>query len=40
MARFVGMDMPASSTLTQQELAWYPSHKGLLADLEEGSYFK
>ncbi|OGX92149.1 SDR family oxidoreductase [Hymenobacter coccineus] len=40
MARFVGMDMPASSALTQQQLAWHPSHKGLLADLEEGSYFK
>ncbi len=39
MARFVGLDMPASSARTQQELGWHPTHKGLLADLEEGSYF-
>ena len=39
MARFVGLDMPASSALTQQALNWRPTHKGLLADLEEGQYF-
>ena len=39
MARFVGLDMPASSALTQRELNWHPTHKGLLADLEEGQYF-
>lgn len=39
MARFVGMDMPASSALTQQQLGWHPSQPSLLADLEQGSYF-
>ena len=39
MARFVGLDMPATSALTQQALDWHPTHKGLLADLEEGQYF-
>ena len=39
MARFAGLDMPATSARTQQELGWQPTHKGLLADLEEGSYF-
>ncbi|MBO0930023.1 SDR family oxidoreductase [Fibrella aquatilis] len=40
MARFAAFDMAASSTLTQQRLGWTPTHKGLLADLEEGTYFK
>ncbi|AHJ97062.1 SDR family oxidoreductase [Hymenobacter swuensis] len=39
MARFVGMDMPASSVLTQQQLDWQPTRPGLLADLEQGHYF-
>jgi hypothetical protein len=39
MARFVALDMPASSTLTQQQLNWHPSHPNLLADLEHGDYF-
>jgi nucleoside-diphosphate-sugar epimerase len=39
MARFVALDMPASSTLTQQQLNWHPSHPSLLADLEHGDYF-
>lgn len=39
MARFVGMDMPATSALTQQGLGWQPTHPGLLADLEQGDYF-
>ena len=39
MARFAAADMAASSTRTQQELGWHPTHKGLLADLEEGDYF-
>ena len=39
MARFVGLDMPATSILTQQRLSWNPIHPGLLADLEEGDYF-
>lgn len=39
MARFVGMDAPASSARTQQQLGWHPGQVSLLADLEEGSYF-
>lgn len=34
MARFVGLDMPAASALTQQRLGWHPTQTGLLVDLE------
>ncbi|MDO7874792.1 SDR family oxidoreductase [Hymenobacter sp. ASUV-10] len=40
MARFVGLNMAASSALTQQQLGWQPSHPTLLADLEQGHYFE
>lgn len=40
LAYFVGMDAPASSTRTQQQLGWHPGQPGLLANLEQGSYFK
>ena len=40
MARFVGMDLAASSARTQQQLGWHPTQPGLLADLEQGSYFE
>jgi nucleoside-diphosphate-sugar epimerase len=39
MARFIGLDCPASSALTQQQLGWHPTGSTLLADLEEGHYF-
>ena len=39
MARFIPLHMAASSALTQQRLGWQPSHIGLLAELETGSYF-
>jgi nucleoside-diphosphate-sugar epimerase len=39
MARFAGLDMAASSALTQQRLGWQPAHLGLLDDLEQGDYF-
>jgi nucleoside-diphosphate-sugar epimerase len=39
MARFVGLDLAASSTRTQQQLGWQPTHPSLLADLEQGHYF-
>ncbi|MEZ0539893.1 hypothetical protein [Fibrella arboris] len=39
MSRFVGMDVPATSTITQQQLGWHPGHSSLLADLENGRYF-
>lgn len=31
---FAGLDMPASSALTQQRLGWHPTGPSLLADLE------
>lgn len=39
MAGFAGLDLAASSTLTQQRLDWHPTQPGLLADLEQGHYF-
>ena len=39
MARFAGLDMAASSALTQQWLGWQPMQMGLLEDLEQGDYF-
>ena len=37
---FFGLDMPASSALTQQRFGWHPEQPGLIADLEQGHYFK
>jgi nucleoside-diphosphate-sugar epimerase len=37
---FIGADSPASSTLTQQLLGWHPTQPGLIADLEQGHYFR
>ena len=37
---FAGLDCPASSKLTQERLGWRPVQPSLLADLEQGSYFK
>lgn len=39
MGRFVSIDMPASSALTQQWLGWQPTHPSLLSDLDHGDYF-
>jgi nucleoside-diphosphate-sugar epimerase len=39
-AAFAGLDCPASSKLTQERLGWRPVQRSLLADLEQGSYFK
>ena len=38
MNRFVGLDLPASSSWTQQKLQWRPSGAGLIADLESMPY--
>ena len=35
----LGVDMPASSALTQDLLGWRPRHIGLIDDLELGHYF-
>jgi nucleoside-diphosphate-sugar epimerase len=41
LAFFAGMDVPASSALTQQRLGWRPTQPtGLLADLDHASAFK
>ena len=39
-ALFASMDVPASSALTRQRFGWEPTHPGLIADLDEGHYFK
>ena len=38
-AHFAALDSPASSAKTQTQLGWRPTHVGLIADLERGSYF-
>ncbi|HZR58988.1 MAG TPA: SDR family oxidoreductase [Terriglobales bacterium] len=40
IARFFGMDSPASSAQTQQRLGWRPVHPGLIADLNAEHYFE
>lgn len=40
LARFASMDLPASSALTQQRLGWSVTERGLLADLDRGTYFQ
>lgn len=32
-------DMPASSALTQELMAWKPTHPGLIEDIDQGHYF-
>ena len=36
----VALDNPASNTLTRESLLWHPVQPGLLADLDQGHYFK
>jgi nucleoside-diphosphate-sugar epimerase len=38
-ARFVAMDVRASSRLTRERLGWNPAQRGLIEDLEAGAYF-
>jgi nucleoside-diphosphate-sugar epimerase len=40
LAGFLGIDSPASSALTRELLGWQPTQPGLIADLDEGHYFK
>ena len=41
LAMFAGMDMPASSALTQQRLGWHPTDQpGMIADLEQMDYVR
>ncbi len=39
-AVFASADVPASGARTQQQFGWQPVHPGLIADLDEGHYFK
>ncbi len=39
LAGFLGLDAPASSTLTRELLGWQPTHPGLIEDLDKGHYF-
>ncbi|MBE7170177.1 MAG: SDR family oxidoreductase [Williamsia sp.] len=39
MAHFAGIDVPASSAQTQEQLGWHPTESDLLSDLEQGHYF-
>jgi len=38
-AHFAAIDCPASSELTRERLGWNPTHVGLIADLDHGTYF-
>jgi nucleoside-diphosphate-sugar epimerase len=40
LAPFVSIDNPTSSAITRNQLGWQPMQPGLIADLEEGHYFK
>ena len=40
LVMFAGLDMPASSALTQQRLDWTPAGIGLIADIGRPNYFK
>ena len=40
LAGFLGIDSPASSTLTRELLSWQPTHPGLIDDLDEDHYFR
>ena len=39
LGRFLGIDSPASNTLTRELLGWEPTHPTLIEDLEAGHYF-
>ncbi len=39
LAGFVGLDCPASSSLTRQRLGWQPTQPGLIADLEHSTRY-
>jgi len=37
---FVGVDVPASSALTQERLGWRPTQTGLISDLNHARDFE
>jgi nucleoside-diphosphate-sugar epimerase len=40
LGALVELDSPASSALTRERLGWTPTHPGLIADIDEGHYFR
>lgn len=40
IALFAGLDAPASSAKTQEQLGWRPTQSGLIADVDRASYFQ
>jgi len=40
LAPLVSLDNPTSSALTRDRFGWVPAHPGLIADIENGHYFK
>ncbi|WP_328651868.1 SDR family oxidoreductase [Micromonospora sp. NBC_00330] len=40
LGSFAQMDNPTSSAITRELLGWTPTHPGLIADLDEGHYFR
>ena len=40
LAAIIGADVPASSALTRELLAWRPTQPGLIDDIEQGHYFR
>jgi nucleoside-diphosphate-sugar epimerase len=40
LANFLTLDSPVSSELTRKLLDWQPTHPGLIADLDEGHYYR
>jgi nucleoside-diphosphate-sugar epimerase len=40
LGAFAAADNPAASALTRQRLHWEPAHPGLIADLDDGHYFR
>jgi nucleoside-diphosphate-sugar epimerase len=39
-AHFAGLDCPASSALTQEQLGWHPTQASLIPDIDQPSYFE
>ena len=40
LAPFIAMDVRASHALTSEMVGWQPTHPGIIADLEQGHYFR
>ncbi|MEU8182847.1 SDR family oxidoreductase [Micromonospora sp. NPDC049044] len=40
LGQFAQLDNPTSSAITRELLGWTPTHPGLIADLDDGHYFR